>query len=115
MKTIRANKNLHYLTDRLPKSNYQNGHEYEKVPKLNQSAKGKNEIRTSGHYQYGSSSKHNSNNNVNLPKLDRILVKGSQPKNIGLGGIHGHQERERQHPLIQKKASKVDINEMLKI
>jgi NIMA (never in mitosis gene a)-related kinase 1/4/5 len=26
LKTIRANKNLHYLTDRLPKSNYNNGH-----------------------------------------------------------------------------------------
>jgi hypothetical protein len=42
LKTIRANKNLHYLTDRLPKSNYQNGYEYEKNPKLNLSAKGKN-------------------------------------------------------------------------
>lgn len=28
LKTIRAHKNLHYLTDRLPKSNYNNGHEY---------------------------------------------------------------------------------------
>lgn len=26
LQTIRANKNLHYLTDRLPKSNYANGH-----------------------------------------------------------------------------------------
>ena len=25
LQTIRANKNLHYLTDRLPKSNYKNG------------------------------------------------------------------------------------------
>jgi len=26
LKTIKAHKNLHYLTDRLPKSNYNNGH-----------------------------------------------------------------------------------------
>jgi len=28
LQTIRVQKNLHYLTDRLPKSNYQNGYEH---------------------------------------------------------------------------------------
>lgn len=103
LKTIRANKNFHYLTDRLPKSNYQNGHEYEKNQKLNMSAKGKNEIRPSGVTNVKS---------INLPKLDRILVKGSSSKQ---NGIHLQHHERPQHPLLQPKASKIDMNEMLKI
>jgi hypothetical protein len=90
------------LTDRLPKSNYQNGYEYESNKKMNQSAKGKNEIKPSMHQ--------NSKANINLPKLDRILIKGSNPKN---NLLHLH---EKEKPLyLQPKASKVDINDLLKI
>jgi hypothetical protein len=67
LKTIRVNKKLHYLTDRLPKSNYQNGFEYEKNAKLNLSAKGKNEIKPS------SLPSVNNVKSINLPKLERIL------------------------------------------
>lgn len=60
LETIRVHKNLHYLTDRLPKSNYNNGYEYEKVSKLNQSTKSKNPSLPSSMHPA---------KNVNLPKL----------------------------------------------
>lgn len=68
LKTIRANKNLHYLTDRLPKSNYKNGIEYEKVPKLSQSTKAKDPVSLANYPQI---------KNINLPKLDRIILKNA--------------------------------------
>ena len=85
LKTIRAPKNLHYLTDRLPKSNYENGHEYEKVPKMNQSTKAKSQ----------QPSLLNQNRNINLPKLDRIIIKnnGNNYKNGGIYHQPSYQER----------------------
>lgn len=41
LQTIKVHKNLHYLTDRLPKSNYQNGYEYDGSKKMSQSTKQK--------------------------------------------------------------------------
>lgn len=74
MQTIRANKNLHYLTDRLPKSNYANGHEHEKVQKLSQSTKAKNPREpTIGMHP-------NPSKNINLPKLDKIIVRNNPDK-----------------------------------
>jgi hypothetical protein len=72
---------------------------------LNLSAKGKNEIKPSNPHS-------NQNINVksiNLPKLDRIITKGSSSK--AGNGIY----LQHPHPLLQPKPSKVDITEMLKI
>lgn len=71
LQTIRAHKNLHYLTDRLPKSNYNNGHEYEKNPKLSQSTKDKNPVSLANYPQP---------KNINLPRLDRLILKNSGSK-----------------------------------
>lgn len=70
------NKNLHYLTDRLPKSNYENGYEIERTSKLSQSSKPKNSQSTNHH------NINNLNNlkGINLPKLDRIIVKSNNYK-----------------------------------
>ena len=73
MKTIRAHKNLHYLTDRLPKSNYQNGHEYEKNTKLSMSTKDKNPVSLANYPQ---------SKNINLPRLDRIILRNAANRNI---------------------------------
>jgi serine/threonine protein kinase len=73
LKTIRAHKNLHYLTDRLPKSNYANGHEYEKVTKLSMSTKDKNPVSLA-HYPQSK--------NINLPRLDRIILRNAAHRNI---------------------------------
>ena len=40
---------------------------------MNQSAKGKNEMKSLAHDK--------SKNNINLPRLDRIVIKGSNPRN----------------------------------
>jgi len=72
LQTIRANKNLHYLTDRLPKSNYANGYEYEKMTKLSQSTKVKNQR------EVGLIMNSNPSKNINLPKLDRIIGRNNQ-------------------------------------
>ena len=95
MKTIRANKNLHYLTDRLPKSNYNNGHEYEKGQKFSQSTKDKNIVSLANYPKPA--------NNINLPKLDRIILKNSVNKNIV------------EEPRKYEKPHQVDISNMLKI
>lgn len=73
LKTIRAHKNLHYITDRLPKSNYNNGHEQQKLQKLSQSTKDKNPVSLANYPQ---------NKNINLPKLDRIILKNAGHKPI---------------------------------
>jgi hypothetical protein len=97
LKTIRANKNLHYLTDRLPKSNYNNGHEYEKNQKLSQSTKDKNPVSLANYPQ---------SKNINLPKLDRIILKNAVHKNL---------EEQKKHDNHGLKAHQVDISNMLKI
>lgn len=91
LKTIRANKNLHYLTDRLPKSNYKNGIEYEKVAKLSQSTKAKDPVSLANYPQV---------KNINLPKLDRIIHKNAP--------VQQYQQERRDRP-------QVDIAGMLKI
>ena len=96
LKTIRANKNLHYLTDRLPKSNYNNGHEYEKVSKLSQSTKAKDPVSLANYPQ---------SKNINLPKLDRIIMKNAVHKNA----------EEKKHEGQSLKPHQVDISNMLKI
>ncbi len=71
MRTIRPNKKLHYLTDILPKANY-----------------GLDEDDRRGKYSQikkKSSSKHltmqpSNLKSINLPKLDRLLVKNGGPK-----------------------------------
>lgn len=68
MKTIRAHKNLHYLTDRLPKSNY-DGENEGGIGKASQSGK-----------QKSSSSTNNSLKGLNLPALDRIVLKSNNNK-----------------------------------
>lgn len=98
MKTIRAHKNLHYLTDRLPKSNYNNGHEYEKVPKLNQSAKTKNPSQPSSIHQ---------NRMINLPKLDRIIIKNNGNYKNPNGVYH--------HPNYHNEKKQIDVSNLLKI
>ena len=95
--TIRAHKNLHYLTDRLPKSNYNNGHEYEKVQKMSQSSKTKTEKTT-----IISQTK-----NINLPKLDRIIGKNNGGyRNVNPS--HDYHEKE-------KKNINADMSKILKI
>ena len=102
LKTIRANKNLHYLTDRLPKSNYQNGHEYEKQQKMSLSTKEKDPV---------SLANYPNRRNINLPKLDR-MIKGShpsQPHNV-------HPDPPKRHEAPHSiKPHQVDIGSMLKI
>lgn len=72
LKTIRPNKKLHYLTDILPKSNYATDRDYE-------DKKGKY-----SHIKTKSSSKHLSLQpnlkSLNLPKLDRLLLKNGVSK-----------------------------------
>jgi hypothetical protein len=97
LKTIRANKNLHYLTDRLPKSNYNNGHEHEKMAKLSQSTKGKDPVTLANYPQI---------KNINLPKLDRIIH-----KNV----IHKSNTEEKKYDIQGLKSHQVDISNMLKI
>ena len=49
------------------------------------------------------------NNNlkpINFPKLDRVLIKGSNLKSLG---AHLQQDRMA-NPIIQTRPSKVDIN-----
>lgn len=76
------------MTDRLPKSNYKNGIEYEKVAKLSQSTKAKDPVSLANYPQI---------KNINLPKLDRIIHKNAPP------------------PLPQQQRPAVDIAGMLKI
>ena len=65
LQTIRADKKLHYLTDRLPQSNYQNGFDInrEKSLKVNRTVK----------------ALHSSPKGV-LPKIDRVVVKNTKNK-----------------------------------
>lgn len=97
LKTIRAHKNLHYLTDRLPKSNYNNGHEYEKVSKLSQSTKDKNPVSLANYPQP---------KNINLPRLDRIILRNA-------GNRNGNDEKK--HDAVSLKPHQVEISNMLKI
>ena len=99
MKTIRAHKNLHYLTDRLPKSNYANGHEYEKVQKLSMSTKDKNPV---------SLANYPNTKNINLPRLDRIILRNAANRNI-------NHDEPRRHEVVSLKPHQVDISNMLKI
>lgn len=97
LKTIRAHKNLHYLTDRLPKSNYNNGHEYEKVPKMSQSTKAKNPSQPSNMHP---------SRLINLPKLDRIIVRNNNGYKSPSGAYHGSHAHDRKH---------IDVSNLLKI
>ena len=101
-----ANKNLHYLTDRLPKSNYANGHEYEKVAKLSQSTKAKN-TREMGMVMHPYPNKNN-----NLPKLDRVLIRGHGNYK---SPVLYHQDRERERGYIRRHAADIDVSNLLKI
>lgn len=91
LKTIRAHKNLHYITDRLPKSNYNNGHEHQQV-KLSQSTKDKNPLLNYPHNK----------NSINLPKLDRLILKNGHPP-----PPHPSNNNSKPHH--------IDISSMLKI
>ena len=73
LQTIRADKKLHYLTDRLPQSNYQNGFDISDRAntKMTPGPRSKNTLS----YNYSNA------RNINLPKLDRLIVKNSQNKN----------------------------------
>jgi len=74
LRTIRPNKKLHYLTDTLPKSNYNNGVEEEdRKGKLSKSTKTKSSSRHMMIQQHNSKS-------INLPKLDRIILKNGLPR-----------------------------------
>jgi hypothetical protein len=88
---------LHYLTDRLPKSNYNNGHEQETNPKLSQSTKDKNPVSLANYPQ---------SKNINLPKLDRIILKNS---------VHKNTEEPRKYEVRSLKPHHVDISSMLKV
>jgi serine/threonine protein kinase len=109
LQTIRVNKNLHYLTDRLPKSNYANGHEHEKVQKLNQSTKVRpvRDPALAGlggiHHLHANGSK-----NINLPKLDKIIIRNniSNYRNP----VQHYQERNE-----YRKAVNIDVSNLLKI
>ena len=65
LKTIRTHKNLHYLTDRLPDSNYHE-HDLSRSPK----EKCTKRIRTE-------KSASTQARNINLPKLDKIITRNS--------------------------------------
>lgn len=104
LKTIRAHKNLHYLTDRLPKSNYQNGHEYEKVPALSQSTKTKPQQHPQLLHQ---------NRNINLPKLDRIIVRNNAGNYKSPGMYHQPSYHERVEK--ERKGMNLDVGNLLKI
>jgi NIMA (never in mitosis gene a)-related kinase len=73
LRTIRVNKNLHYLTDRLPKSNYDNGHEIEKNNKLTPNTTKQKHAHSNGHNI-------STIKGINLPKLDRIIIKNNSNK-----------------------------------
>ena len=73
LQTIRADKKLHYLTDRLPQSNYQNGFDVNERANTKMTPGGRSKNTLS--YNYSNT------RNINLPKLDRIIVKNSQNKN----------------------------------
>jgi serine/threonine protein kinase len=77
LKTIRAHKNLHYLTDRLPKSTYEGDAEEVGVAKLS---------RPSGK-QKTSASTNISLRGINLPALDRVVIKHSNHKLPVLAGL----------------------------
>jgi hypothetical protein len=73
LRTIRPNKKLHYLTDVLPKSNYNNGIE--------------EDDRRGGKYSHSMKKKSSSrpgaqqvNKSINLPKLDRLILKNGISK-----------------------------------
>ena len=88
IQTIRPDRKLHYLTDRLPQSNYQNGLQYERS-----TAK-----MTPGGRTKGTSSQSYGIRNVNLPKLERIIVKGTANKNP----VMYHQVNNKQNIRTQK-------------
>lgn len=92
---------MHYLTDRLPKSNYGNEQEHDKIPKLSQSTKTKNPTNPSLVHP----SRH-----INLPKLDRIIVRNSgnnhKPQHLGAGY---HRDRSQARPMG------IDVSNLLKI
>jgi len=69
------------LTDRLPKSNYNNGHEYEKSTTTTKNISQTKNTKNSMSMNYGNMK------NINLPKLDRIIVKNSSPYK---GSNHHH-------------------------
>lgn len=93
------------MTDRLPKSNYQNGHEYEKVPKLSQSTKSRNPSKpTIGMHP---------SKNINLPKLDRIIVRNSGGNHKPMGYHPSYHGRD---PSIDKRPqASIDVSNLLKI
>ena len=80
LKTIRAHKNLHYLTDRLPKSNYE-GEQKIEHPKKGLSNKQKTSVSTNISLR-----------GLNLPALDRVIVKNNHNKLPVIGGME-----ERKH------------------
>jgi serine/threonine protein kinase len=98
LKTIRANKNLHYLTERLPKSNYENGYEAEqRLPKNPSSKPRQNAISSS------------LRGGLNLPLLDRVVIKSNNSK---LPVIEREREREERKPYLIDHRS---LEGMLKI
>ena len=85
LKTIRAHKNLHFLTERLPKSNYENGYEVERTPKST----------APKHHTKSNVSTNNSLRGLNLPPLDRLIMKNNQSK---LPVVHHDDHRRRNQP-----------------
>jgi len=80
----------------LPKSNYKNGHEQE-ISKLSQSTKDKNPVSLANYPQI---------KNINLPKLDRIILRNAANRSI---------EEPKKHELHNIKSHQIDISNMLKI
>jgi len=93
----------------LPKSNYANGHEHEKVQKLNQSTKVKTNkdpaLAGLVHQMHPNPSK-----NINLPKLDKLIGKNS---NNYKSPVQLYQERQERNEY--RKAAEIDASSLLKI
>lgn len=87
----------------MPKSNYQNGHEH--VQKLSQSTKSKNPrepVQGMGMHLNSNQSK-----NINLPKLDKIIVRNN-PSNYRNPPIYQEKGYDR-------KQVELDVSNLLKI
>lgn len=80
---------------------------------MNQSAKGKNQMKSMMGSNHGISNGAGNNQkskqqpNINLPRLDRIVIKGSNPRNSN--------HTVERNSILQQKISKLDIHDMLKI
>lgn len=72
LQTIRVNKNLHYLTERMPMSNYENGHEVVRSHKSSKQTK----IVANGQQSMNISNVRS----INLPRLDRIVLRQNNHK-----------------------------------